>query len=179
MKKILVMAAAVLALPVLALAQKPVTDTETVEVKGTIEAIDHNTREVTLKDETGELDTFQVGPEVKRFAELKVGDTVSARYTVGLVYTVRKPGTPAPAAAAEEVKVTAGKGPKPGATASRQQTATVEVKAVDPKVPSITVVTDDKRTLSFKVKDAKRLEGVKPGDKIDVTYTEALIVSVQ
>ena len=41
------------------------------------------------------------------------------------------------------------------------------------------MVTDDKRTLSFKVDDPKKLQGVQPGDKIDVTYTEAFTITVQ
>ena len=53
------------------------------------------------------------------------------------------------------------------------------VKAVDPAVPSITVTTDDGRTVSRKVEDKKNIEGVKPGDKIDITYTQALLTSVE
>lgn len=178
MKKTLAVLAAI-AIPAIALAQKPVTDTESVEIKGTITAIDHTSREITVKGESGNEETLWVGPDVKRFAELKVGDTVKARYTAGLVYSVRKPGAPAPAPASGDVTMNRGKGPRPSGTIAQQQTATVTVKAVDAKVPSITVVTDDNRTLSFKVKDPKRLEGVKAGDKIDVTYTESVVVTVE
>ncbi len=178
MKKTLAVLAAI-AMPAIALAQKPVTDTETLEIKGIIQAIDHTSREITVKGESGNLETLWVGPDVKRFSELKVGDTVKARYTAGLVYQVRKPGTPAPAPASDDVKVTRGTGPRPSGSIAQQQTATVTVKAVDPKVPSITIVTDDNRVLTFQAKDAKRLEGVKAGDKIDVTYTESVVVTVE
>ena len=53
------------------------------------------------------------------------------------------------------------------------------VKAVDPSVPSITVTTDDGRTVSRKVEDKKNIEGVKAGDKIDITYTQALLTSIE
>lgn len=179
MKKILVLAAAVVVLPALAFAQKPVTRTESIEVKGTIEAIDHTAREITIKDEAGVMDTYAVGPEVKKFDTLKVGDTITARYYAAIAFQLRKPGTPAPAPAADDVKLVPGKGPKPGGTLSQQKQATVTVKAVDAKAPSITVVTADNRTLTFKVEDPGNLKGVQPGDKIDVTYTEAFMITVQ
>jgi hypothetical protein len=53
------------------------------------------------------------------------------------------------------------------------------VKAVDPAVPSITVTTDDGRTVSRRIEDKKNIEGVKPGDKIDITYTQALLTSIE
>jgi Cu/Ag efflux protein CusF len=178
MKKTLAVLAAALALPALALAQKPVTKTESVEIKGTIEAIDHTSREVSIKDDKGVVDSYYIGPEAKRFNELKVGDKVTARYYTTIAFQLRKAGTPAPAPAADDVKVVAGKGPKPGGTISQQKSATVVVKAVDTKVPSITVLTDENKTVTFKVEDPKNLKDVKVGDKIDVTYTEAFMVTV-
>ena len=179
MKKTAFALAALLAVPALGLAQKPVTKGESVEISGTIEAIDHTSREVTIKGAGGAVETYYVGPEARRFQELKVGDKVTARYYATIAFSIRKPGDPAPAAAGEDAKVVPGKGKKPGGTLSQQVSATVTVKAVDAVAPSITVVTSDGRTLSFKVEDPKTLRGVKPGDKIDVTYTEAFMVTVQ
>jgi Cu/Ag efflux protein CusF len=62
---------------------------------------------------------------------------------------------------------------------SQQLSATVTVKAIDPKVPSVTVTLEDGRTMSFKVEDAKNLEGVKVGDKVDITYTAAVMITVK
>jgi Cu/Ag efflux protein CusF len=58
-------------------------------------------------------------------------------------------------------------------------TATVTIQAIDPKVPSVTVKSDKGRVLSFRVQDAKNLEGYKVGDTVEVTYTQALAVSVE
>ena len=38
------------------------------------------------------MDTFTVGPDVTRFDQLKVGDTIKATYYESLVFEVRKPG---------------------------------------------------------------------------------------
>jgi Cu/Ag efflux protein CusF len=168
------------ALPLVARAQKPVTQTEAIELTTKIEAIDKTARLVTLKDKHGELETIKCGPEVKRFDELKVGDTVTFRYHESVVYQIRKPGqAPAAPAASAEAKIVRGAGPRPGGTASRQETVTVEVKAIDPKTPAVTVLTPDGRTVSMKVEDKKNLQGLSVGDKVDVTYTEAFVVSVK
>jgi len=179
MKRTLAVLAALLILPVVARAQKPVTQTEAIELTTKIEAIDKTARLVTLKDKEGESETIYCGPEVKRFDELKVGDTVTFRYYESVAYAIRKPGQPSGLPAETGPKVTRSQGARPGGTIAQQETATVTLKAIDPKVPSVTVLTEDGRTVSFKVEDRKNLEGVKVGDKVEITYTEAVMISVK
>jgi len=62
---------------------------------------------------------------------------------------------------------------------SAQITAVVLIQAIDAKVPSVTIKAEDGSVLSFKVEDAKNLEGVKVGDKVQITYTRALAISVE
>ena len=179
MKRTLAVLAVLVVLPLVARAQKPVTQTDAIEVKAKIEAIDKTERLVTLKDEEGDLDTIYCGPEVKRFDELKVGDTVTFRYYESIAYAIRKPGQPSGLPAQTGPSVTRGQGPRPGGTLARQATAAVTVKAIDEKAPSITVLTEGGRTLSFRVEDKKNLKDVKAGDKVEVTYTEAIAISVK
>jgi Cu/Ag efflux protein CusF len=179
MKKTFAALAALLVAPALALAQKPVTQTEAVELTTKIEAIDHTARVITLKDKDGATETIHCGPEVKRFDELKVGDTVTFRYYESIAYAIRKPGLPSGLPAQTGPKVVRGQGARPGGTVSAQETATVTIKAVDAKVPSITVLTEDGRTVSFRVEDKKNIKDVRAGDKVEVTYTEAVMISVK
>jgi Cu/Ag efflux protein CusF len=179
MKRALAVLAVLVALPLVALAQKPVTETEAIELTTKIEAIDKTARLITLKDEDGEMETIYCGPQVKRFDELKVGDTITFRYYESVVYAIRKPGQPSGLPAETGPKAVAGKGPRPGGTFSEQETASVTIKAIDAKVPSVTVLTEDGRTVSFKVEDKSKLEDVKVGDKVEVTYTVAVMVSVK
>jgi hypothetical protein len=101
------------------------------------------------------------------------------RYFESTAYTIRKPGQPSGLPDETGPSVTRSTGPKPGGTIAEQETATVKVKAIDPKVPSITVLTEDGRTASFKVDDKKRLEGVAVGDEVEITFTKAFMISVQ
>ena len=43
----------------------------------------------------------------------------------------------------------------------------------------MTIKTDDGRVMSFRVGDAKNLAGYKVGDTVEVTYTQALAISVE
>jgi Cu/Ag efflux protein CusF len=159
-------------------ADQTVKESQSVTATATIQAIDKTNRLVTIKDEKGDEDTMQVGPAMKRFDELKVGDKVKVKYTESLVLQLRKAGTPAPTGG-DSAAVTRGTGASPAVTLAQQQSTTVDVLAVDMKVPSITVKTADGSTVTRKVKDKKNLEGVAVGDKIDITYTQAALLSIE
>jgi Cu/Ag efflux protein CusF len=160
------------------LAQKAVTDGAAVSETFTIQAIDFKSRLVTLKDSQGHVEMVVAGPEVKRFDELKAGDTVTFRYFESVVYSIRQSGQPAPTVG-EEPALVRGTGARPGGTISKQMTASVVVTAIDAAVPSVTVRRDDGATMSFKVEEKKNLTGVKVGDRVDITYTAGIAVSVE
>ena len=179
MKRLLLtgcVAAALLAAPSISFAQKAMTMGETVSEAFTITAIDHNARMVTLKDKDGLTTDVVCGPEVQRFDQLKVGDKVTFRYHESLVSAISRPGSAKPA---DNAAVTRTPGNRPGGTISQQVTARVTIEAIDAKVPSVTVKTANGNRMSFKVEDRKNIEGYKPGDQVDITYTQALAVSVE
>ena len=167
-----------LGLPGAAFAQSgaEVSRNATVSATATIQAIDREKRSVTLRNEKGEEDTFVAGPEVVQFDRLKVGDTIRATYTESVVLRLRRAGSADPQGgdtlAAGRMKET------PGALVATQAVRTVTVKAIDLAAPSITVVTADGQTLTRRVQNKANLEGVKPGDKIDITISQALLVNV-
>ncbi len=157
--------------------QKPVVKSESVTVHATITAIDSSARLITLKGEDGNSDTVYAGPDIKRFAELKVGQKVTFSYYESMVFAIEKAdGSTRPT---DTKKVERSTGATPGGLVSQHVTTTVTVNEVNAKVPSITVTTEDGRRVSFKVDDARNLDGVKAGDKVRVTYTQALAISVQ
>jgi hypothetical protein len=166
---------AAVALP---LAQAPVTKSNMIKISATIQAIDSTTRTLTLRDDKGNEDTFSVGDGVQRFNELKVGQKVDITYYESIVFQVVKPGEKG-SGTSIEAALDRAKSALPAGTLAVQEKATVTVKAVDPAVPSITVTTPDGRTVTRKVENKKNIEGVKAGDKIDITYTRAVVTSVQ
>ena len=179
MKKTLV-AAMLVVLPVVVAAEEPHAGAEVAVRRARITTIDHDTRLVTLVQQDGATESIQCGPEVDRFDELKVGDTVTMRYYHSVVYLVRKAGEPGTLPATSGIpSLSRGHGKRPAATVSRQQTATVTVEAIDSKVPAITGVTEDGRRVSFKVPRRKDIAGLKVADRVEIVYTEALVISVE
>lgn len=169
----LTIAAAALAQP------SPVIRGNSVTATATIQAIDTTNRTVTLRNEEGHEDTFALGPEVERFDEFRVGDTVRMTYYESIVFEVRRPDEPGPPAEDTGAAVTRSQGAVPSATAAVQDRMTVTVRAIDPAVPSVTVTTPDGRTVTRKVEDPENIEGLAVGDEIDITYTLALVTSIE
>jgi hypothetical protein len=141
----------------------------------TVEAIEKSTREITIKRDDGTYDVFYASPEVKRFDSLKVGDKITARYYENIVLTMHRAGEPA--RDTDKSDVTRAQATT-GATASHQRTITATITAIDQNAPSITFTGPRNWTYSTRVEDKKALSQVKVGDKVDLTWTEAMIVSL-
>jgi hypothetical protein len=62
---------------------------------------------------------------------------------------------------------------------AKRESAVVTVLAIDHAVPSVTIQNQDGSKASFKVENPKNLDGVKVGDKVQITYSQALAVSVK
>jgi len=169
-----VLSAAIL-LPAVASAQIKTIPGEPITVTATVTAIDHTTRLMTLKAADGTLTVITVPAEVKRFNELKVGDTISAKYTDNIILRVMKPGEPAVNTGTQGMAV--GAGAKPSATATAQRSVTATITAIDPAVPSITLQGPDKKIYTEKVADKEALKQVKVGDRLDITWSAAILLS--
>jgi hypothetical protein len=165
---------ALMAVP--ASAQTKTLTGETKTVTATIEAIEKATREVTVKKPDGTYDVFYVPETVKRFDTMKVGDKITAKYYENLVLRLKAPGEKDVNSASGGTVRADG---KTAATASRQRTITATIAAIDQSVPSITFTGPNGWKYSSRVEDKKALEKVKVGDRLDITWTEALILSVE
>jgi hypothetical protein len=176
MSNVVLMAAMLAAAGATIGAQVKTIPEETITATATIEAIDQSTRTLTIKDDQGVYDTIQAPAEITKFSALKVGDKITVRYYSSLIVRLKKPGEAA--VDVDTAAVTPAGGKKPGGTVASQRTLTVTITAIDPKVPSITVKSDNGWTYSRKVKDKKALAQVKVGDKLDITWNDAVLISV-
>ena len=147
---------------------------ETVTVS--VEGIERASREITVKKKDGSYDVLYVPEQVKQFDTLKIGDKITAKYDETLVIRLQEPGQkPIDAEASALTKSTDSR----AATASHQRTITATITHIDPKVPSITVSGPNNWTYTKRVEDTKMLAKVKVGDKLDLTWTEAVIMSLE
>jgi hypothetical protein len=144
-------------------------------VTATIEAIERSTRSLTVKEQNGEYNEITVPIDYKRFDTLKVGDKITAKYYENIVLRLKAPGEKAKDT--DSAALTPGTGAKAGGTAAVQRTITATITNIDPKVPSISFSGPNGWKYSSRVEDRKALEKVKVGDRLDITWTTAVLIS--
>jgi hypothetical protein len=150
-----------------------------VDVSATVTAIDAAKREVTLKRADGTLTTVAVGDEVRNFNQIKVGDTVHARYTRAVALELKKGAVDAGPPKVEEEAARAPVGAAPAAAVAKKVTAIAEVTAVDAKKQLVTVRGPEGNEVDLEVTDPAQLQNIKKGDHVQVTYMESVAISVK
>jgi Cu/Ag efflux protein CusF len=148
-----------------------------VTVRGTISAIDKDKSTVTLKGPKGGTITLEVRDKTK-FDDIKVGDPVVAVYVEAIGFQARKAGTGSPGTSVQESRVTSKPGETPAGAIGREITVTGTITAIDKKAQTVTIKGPSGESETIKAKDPKNLAAVKVGDLVDVTYTQALAVSL-
>ena len=143
----------------------------------TVEAIDVGTRQLTLKGSDGRIATFDVDEQVKNLPQVEVGDHVVVDYIEGVAVYIVKPGK-APSVAVEQASDVAKRGDKPGIAAAHRITLVAVVEEIDENAPSVTLRGPDGHLLEIKVSDPDNLKKVRVGETVQITYTQALAVSV-
>ncbi len=148
---------------------------ETREVVATVEAIESSSRTVTLKLQDGATMNQAVPASFNRFGDLRVGDTFHAVYYENLVFRLKQPGEPDVDTVSRST--TPSNAPGPSGTRAKQRTITATITALDTSVPSVTFSGPNGWKYSTKIRDTDMLARVTVGDKMDLTWTDALIVS--
>jgi len=172
-------AAAVLTLAVAlpALAQQTEIAGDMVTVKGSVEAIDHTNRVLTLKMEDGEFENITIPKGAERFDEVKVGDTLQVRYYDNVTIRLKEPGE-ADVDSAELGGAAADAASSPGGTIAAQRKMTVTVTELDLEKGVATVEGPHGYKYSRRIQDKEAAKKIKVGDKLDMTWTEAVQISV-
>jgi hypothetical protein len=159
-------------------AQEPKTTVrEVATLAGTVERIDRISRALTLRTDHNATQTVYVDPAVKLFDELKTGDKVSVRVRESVIVAVRpdlKPSVPVDTTAAAKKRDAAGQ-----AEVLHQINTVVTIERVDPQLRTVLYRTADNRRIVRAVIDARLLEGLKPGDVVEITYTRERAIELQ
>ena len=151
----------------------------TVEVSAQVIAIDKATRTLTLKGPKGEALDVVAGDEVRNFDQIKVGDYVVARYVAALTLELKKTKVAAGDPTVREGPAKAQPGERPAVAGARQITAIADVTAVDPQKSTITLKGPRGNVVTLNVQNPDQFKVVKKGDQVEVTYTEALALTVE
>ena len=145
-----------------------------------VTAIDPAKRTVTLQGPKGKTRTIEVGDQVRNFDQIKVGDTVHVKYTQALALELKKGAVSAGEPAAEAAMTAPpAAGAKPGGTVAQKVTAMTEVTAINPAKHMVTLRGPKGNEVDVEVQDPEQLKNIKVGDHVQVTYVEALAISVK
>jgi hypothetical protein len=151
----------------------------TVEVSAQVVAIDKATRTLTLKGPKGAALDVVAGDEVRNFDQIKLGDYIVARYVAALTLELRKTKVAAGEPTVREGAAKAQPGERPAVAGARQITAIADVTAVDPQKSTITLKGPRGNVVTLNVQNPDQFKVVKKGDQVEVTYTEALALTVE
>jgi hypothetical protein len=193
MKKLLLSCAALLAFS-LAEAQAPAaapvevdnagipgkaTARRTATATATITAIDVAARTVTLKAKSGETQTFNVRPEVKRFDEFAVGDVIMVEYEQGLALEFQPAGSENVPVTATATGSRAAKDQAPGVAAAAGVRGTVTVTKIDGAKRLVSFTGPGGNVYQVKAGPKVQLEKLKVGDRLLATYVEAVAIKLE
>jgi Cu/Ag efflux protein CusF len=168
-----------------AIAQPAPVATEKVQkLSATVAKVDAKQRLIELK-KGEETQTIQVPPEVRNFDKIKVGDEVVVTYYEGLAAEFKKKGESKTVGVLDATTGTArmpeGSG-KPGAAVGNRVKTTVVIESVDTKTHSVTFTGPSGLSRTVDVVDPKAqkfIAELKKGDEVELTYVEALAVTVE
>jgi len=134
-----------------------------VTASATIAAIDAKNRVVTLKGPQGNEFAVDVGATVN-LAGLQVGDTVDATYVRAVALDFQK---------GDGIRMEAKTIATDGDATMKRTTVVTNIWAMSPAQGTVTVLGPYGHLSEVQLKDPAKLEGVKVGDQMKVTYTRA------
>jgi len=162
---------------------KPVTREHTEKLSATVVSVDHDTRGLVLKGDSGQTAEFVAGPEVRNFEQIKAGDHVVLRYKIGVAAQLLPSGTKAADVAVGKPSMQrAEPGAKPGGAVAQSASAIVTIESVDKSFNTVTFKRADGITSTVAVESPegqKFMHKLKPGDAVQITYSEAVALNVE
>ena len=147
-----------------------------------VTAINADDRELSVVSPNGAESTFECGPRVINFDQIKVGDQIRATVTRALMISVREPGAPETDTdtngAASTIALPV-QGEKPGAVMARTKSVTATVQAIDLEKHEATLLFPDGSTKTYEVREDVDLSKAKLGQQVTIRYAESVAVLVE
>jgi Cu/Ag efflux protein CusF len=155
------------------------SETRSEKATATVTAIDQATRQVTLRAEDGQVFDFVAGDQVRNLAQVQVGDQVVVEYTESIALEVRRGDGSQPEMNVGVTASAARPGEQPQGSIGKEVTISASIEAIDRTSLKVTLRGPQGNLRILQVKDPKKLENVKVGDMVFVTYTQALGISLE
>jgi Cu/Ag efflux protein CusF len=150
-----------------------------VEETATVQAIDQATRMVTLKGPKGNTVTFKASEEVRNLAQVKVGDEVKFGYYESVAVRVLKKDEAFPPTGESTAMARAKPGEKPAGAIGTETVVNATITAIDKKAKTVTLKGENGKSVTVTPLRPEKLDEVKVGDRIVITYTEVVAIAVE
>lgn len=152
-----------------------------ITLRGKVEAVDHTARTVTIRGDHGNVATVDIPESVVSFDFVQPGDELSVAYYDRVSLRPKPADEPAVDRTDPPVAIST-PGALPGATIASLRVATVTIKEWDPIQRVVTFTGPTGTVYSrhlLETTDPRVMAGIKVGDRVDVTRTEAVRVAVE
>ena len=150
-----------------------------VMVTAVVEAIDHETRVVTVRKENGETLTFTASEEARNLGQVNVGDILKAEYVESLAIQVFPNNGMEPEAAAAAAMARAEEGEMPGFAAMEQTVIVTTLESVNLENNTFRLKMPDGAINEYTARVPENLRRVVVGDLVVITLTDAVAIVVE
>ena len=152
---------------------------QTVILTAMVEAINHETREVTLRGPEGKTVSFVASEEARNLPQVQVGDIVMAEYVQSMSVEVFANDGTEPGAGALAVAGRSEEGDMPAMTAIDALVVTATVEEINLEANTFKLKGPAGEIMEFEARDPENLKKAAVGDLVVITYTEAIALSVE
>ncbi|MFC1702090.1 hypothetical protein ACFL1J_05040 [Pseudomonadota bacterium] len=152
---------------------------QTVKLTAVVDAINHETREVTLTGPEGRTRSFIASEEARNLAQVSVGDIVMVEYEQSLSIEVFANDGSAPGAGSMATEDRSRAGDMPGLTASDTQVITAIVEEINLENNTFKLKGPSGEIKEYIAQNPENLKKAAVGDLVVITYTEAVAISVE
>jgi len=160
--------------------EKPAISTSmAVVVTSQVEAINHETRVVTLSGQDGKSVTFTASDEARNLDQVAVGDTVTVEYLQNLTIQVLAAENAEPGIGGVAAVARSEEGEMPGMAVVDAQVEVFTVEEINIEANTFKLKGADGVVNEFTAREPENLKKSAVGDVVVMTFTQAVAVSVE
>ncbi len=152
---------------------------QTMVVTAAVEAINHETREVTLRGPEGETSSFVASEDARNLDQVSVGDIVMAEYEQSLSIEVFANDGSVPGAGELAAAGRSEKGEMPALAAIDSQVITATVEEINIEANTFKLKGPSGEVNEYVARNPENLKKAAVGDLVVITYTQAIALSVE
>jgi hypothetical protein len=152
---------------------------QSMTISAVVEAIDHETRVVTVRKPDGEAVTFTDSDEARNLDQVEIGDVLIAEYIESVsIDVMANEGMEADAAEVSAMARTK-KGEMPGFAAMDTTVVTATVEEINLEMNTFKLKGPDGTVNEYVARNPDNLKRAAVGDLVVITVTEALAITVE